>query len=1093
MRQNARSLRRLCAGVTGGAIFLLLGLALIMATPRRMSAQSTTADIVGTVTDQQGAVVPGADITVVNKGTAETRKVTSGQNGDYAVTALPPGTYSISITAPSFKKFAVPSLTLAAGDKPRVNAQMTIGDTTQTVSVEATTPLLQSESATMQDSVNQLGVQDMPLNGRNFVQLVQMVPGANEGPPNSLTNGAKPDDRRQSAAISANGQSDVLNNNLVDGMDNNERLIGSLGVRPSVDAISELRVQTSVYSADVGRTAGAVINIITKSGTNQFHGTLYEYFRNDIFNTYPYQFGSHNPKQELRQNQFGGSLGGPIIHNKTFFFGDYEGFRLVNQGAPATAFTPTAYEEQHMGDFSDIGGPVLTGPFDNAGVAYFKMFPTPTGTKGTQGTWVGAAKNTQYSTVFDARVDHQINQNNSLFARYSYNNVSSWVPGFLPAVTESLGGKSYNIVPGIGGYAPDLTHQAILSYVHTFSSNLLLTLQAGYLRVDNENYPPNYGYGNKVGPNYAAAMGMANVNVSAVTSGLPRATVQGGYTALGGTVFSPLIDFSEAYQYQGTVDYTHGAHTIKMGAQLIRRQATSLQSVSATPQWQFKDMPSLLQGNFVYNFRSLSTANPHYRWWETSAYIQDDYHVMPNLTLNLGVRYDVYTPKTAVKNQIANWDPVAQQIMVAGTNGVSPTTNIGTAWGQIQPRIGFAYTVRQGLVVRGGFGMVYYPTDITSNPSLKNPPFLSAYGPYTSAQMAADPNLAPYAQFQAGAPPATAVPVNAPFGPLRGVTTYYKPGEGIQYNLSVQKDWHGNVLTLTGVGVEGRHVPQAFTDINAPAPGAYASGTAAQAARPTYSKFSGLTTIAMYDSEGISHYYGGTVAFERRLTNGLSYSLNYTHSHELDNAIGMSNQGNEGYGYNFNKFDDRYEYGNSDLDLRDRMAGTITYALPFFKGAAPLQKATLGGWEINLLGAWAAGQPFTITNNKNLSGQSYGNSNADRPNLVGDPSLSGGARSVHKYFNTAAFQGQTLGTLGNSPRNTNYGPHYRHLDLSLIKTIPIRETANVEFRAEGYNITNSSNFATPNSTLGVGSFGTITTMSGAYIPRVLQFALKLTF
>lgn len=1091
MKQKTRSLYRLCAELTGGALLVLLGMTLIVSTPR-LTAQTTTAAIVGTVTDQSGSVIPGASITVTNIGTNETRSVKSGPDGNYAVPALPPGTYTITVSMASFKTFKVPSLLLAAGDNPRVNAKLSIGEATQTVSVEATTPLLQSESATMQDSVNQLGVQDMPLNGRNFVQLVQMVPGANEGPPNSLTNGQKPDDRRQSAAISANGQSDVLNNNMIDGMDNNERLIGSLGIRPSVDAISELRVQTSVYSAEVGRTAGAVVNIITKSGTNNFHGTLYEYFRNDIFNTHPYQFGSHNPKQEWRQNQFGGSFGGPIIHNKTFFFGDYEGFRLVDQGAPQTAFTPTAYEEQHIGDFSDIGGPVLTGPFDNAAVAYFKMWPTPTGTKGKQGTYVGVAKNTQYSTVFDARIDHQINQNNSLFARYSYNNVSSWVPGFLPAVTESLGGKSYNIVPGLGGYAPDLTHQAILSYVHTFSPNLLLTLQAGYLRVDNENYPPNYGYGNKVGPNYAAAMGMQNVNVSAVTSGLPRVLIFGGYTQLGGTVFSPLVDFSEAFQYQGTVNYTHGAHTIKMGAQLIRRQATSLQSVSATPQWHFTDLPNFLQGIFNYNFRSLSTENPHYRWWETSAYIQDDYHVLQNLTLNLGIRYDVYTPKSAVKNQISNWDPVAQQIIVAGTSGVSPTTNISTYWGQIQPRIGFAYTVRPDLVIHGGFGMVYYPTDITSNPSLKNPPFLSAYGPYTSAQMDTL-GLNAYDRLQAGAPPATNVPVNAPFGPLRGVTTYFRPGEALQYNLSVQKDWHGNVLTVTGVGVEGRHVPQAFFDINAPAPAAYANGTAAQAARPTYNKYSGVTTIAMYDSEGISHYYGGTVAFERRLSNGLSFNLNYTHSHELDNAIGMSNQGNEGYGFNFNKFGDRYEYANSDMDLRDRTAGTITYALPFFKSAAPLQKATLGGWEINVLGAWAAGQPFTITNDKNISGQSFGGSNADRPNLVGNPNLSSGARSVHKYFNTASFQGQTPGTLGDSPRNTNYGPHYRHLDLSLIKTFPIHETANVEFRAEGYNVTNTSNFATPNASLGAGNFGTITGMSGAYIPRVLQFALKLTF
>lgn len=1115
MKQTQWILQRLVGILAGSACLMLLAMTVTAIFSGRVSAQTTittTATVVGTVTDLSGSAIPGAEISVTNRGTGETRKIKSGANGDYTVPLLPPGAYTITVTMANFKKFEVSNLVLAAGDQPRINAQLAVGSATETISVQAVTPLLQTESATMQSSVNQLAVQDMPLNGRNYVQLVQMVPGANEGPPNSLTNGAKPDDRRQSGAISVNGQSDVLNNNMVDGMDNNERLIGSIGVRPSIDAISELRVQSSVYSADSGRTGGAVINIVTKSGTNNFHGTLYEYFRNDIFNAYPFQFGAHNPKQEWRQNQFGGSVGGPIIRNKTFFFGDYEGFRLVDTAAPSTSVVPTAYELLHPGDFTDqscatspLYGVNISGTtMDAAALAYYKMFPAPqsqtspacNATKSSspiQGLYVGAQNNTQFSNVLDVRGDHQINDSNRLFARYSFNRVYSGVPGAMPQVTESLGGKSYSFYPGIGGFAPDEAQQAILSYTHTFTSSLLATFQAGYLRVDNENYPPNYGYGNKVGPNLASAMGMANVNVSSVTSGLPRTTVLGGYSALGGTVFSPLIDFSEAYQYQGTVIYTRGAHDLKFGGQLIRRQATSLQSVTATPQWQFSNLETFLQGTFVYDFRSLSTANPHYRWWESSFYAQDDYHVLSKLTLNLGLRYDVFTPKTAVQNQMSNWDPAHQQIIVAGTPGVSATTNIPTVWSLFQPRFGFAYTVRQGLVFRGGFGLVYYPTDITSNPSLKNPPFLSAYGPYTSSQMLANPSLAPYAQLQAGAPPATTVSATAPFGPLRGVTLNFRPSTAIQYNLSVQKDFHGNVLTVTGVGVEGRHIPQAFYDIDAPPPAVYANGTAAQAARPTYTEYPGVTTIAMYASEGISHYYGGTASFERRLANGLSYSLNYTHSRLLDNAIGMSNQGNEGYGFNFNKFGDRYEYGNSDLDLRNRLAATANYELPFFKEDSGVRKWTLANWSANLLLGWSAGQPFTITNASNVSGQSFGNGNSDRPNLIGNPTLNRNQRTLNQYFNTLAFQAQTTGTLGDAPRNTNYGPHYRHVDFSLIKQFPITEAANVEFRAEGYNITNTSNFATPGASLGTGTFGKVTAMSTGYTPRVLQFALKLLF
>jgi outer membrane receptor protein involved in Fe transport len=1068
---------------------MLVAMTAVVMMPNRSSAQTTTADIVGTVTDTGGAVIPGADVTVTNKGTGDVRKIKSSANGDFVVSILPPGNYSIQVTMSSFKKYEVANLALAAGDKPRINAQLAVGDTTQTISVEATTPLLQSESATLQSSVNQLAVQDMPLNGRNFVQLVQMVPGANEGPPNSLTNGAKPDDRRPSASISVNGQSDVLNNNMVDGMDNNERLIGSLGIRPSVDAISELRVQSNVYSADSGRTGGAVVNIITKSGSNSFHGTVYEYFRNDIFNTYPYQFGAHNPKQRWRQNQFGGSIGGPIIRNKTFFFGDYEGFRQVAWGVPTIGVVPTP---------AQIANPstVYAGAKDPVGLLYFQMFPVGNNPSNSS-QYVGNSKNTQFSNVADGRVDHQFNANNSIFARYSFNSVYSAVPGIFPMATLPIGSGNapvtFNPNSG-GGYAPDQGHQAILSYVHTFSPSLLLTLQAGYLRVDNENYPVAFGYGNKVGPNLAQMMGQKNINVSDQTSGMGRVTVT-GYQALGGNVFSPLVDFSQGYQYQGTISYTRGAHSFKFGGQLIRRQATSLQSASANPQWSFPSLATLLQGTGYSSVtRSISLANPHYRWWEISGYAQDDYHVMPNLTLNLGVRYDVFTNKTAVNNQISNWDYAAQQLIIPGVNGVNSRAGLNNTYTLFAPRVGFAYTVKQGLVVRGGFGLSFYPTDITSNPSLKNAPFLSAYGPFKYTDMTANPNYAAYAQFSAGAPPATTVPANAPFGPQRGVALNFRPAEAIQYNISIQKDFHGNVLTVAGVGIEGRHIPQSFLDVNAPAPGVYSN---ANAARPTAAKYPGSlapTTVAMYASQGVSHYYGGTVSIERRLSNGLSYSVNYTHSRLLDNALGMSNQGNEGYGLNYNKFGDVYEYGNSDLDLRNRLAATGNYALPFFKESSGIKKWTLANWSTNVLLGWSAGQPVTITEAVDVSGQGAGATNTNRPNMVAAPMLSSGNRTLSQWFNTSAFAAQTPGTIGNARRNPVYGPHYRHVDFSLIKKVPVREGMNVEFRAEGYNITNTANFATPGNSLGTTStYGKITAMSGIYTPRVMQFALKVQF
>src|ERR1700728_4583870 len=288
--------------------------------------QLTTADILGTVTDASGAVIPNATVTLTNLGTNETRVAQTGSSGDYTFTLLPVGHYSVSVKATGFEASINKDLSVEAGDRARNDVHLVTGSAATTVEVQATTPLLQADSATVSSTVTAKAVQDLPLNGRNFVQLVQIVPGANEGPGNGLTSGGRPDDRRQTASFSVNGQDDTLNNYTIDGIDDNERIIGTIGVRPIVEAIDEITVQTNNYTAEAGRTAGGVVSIVSRAGTNQFHGTAYGFFRNDIFDARNV-LQTTGRKPELRQNQFGGSLGGPIWKNRTFFFGDYEGLR----------------------------------------------------------------------------------------------------------------------------------------------------------------------------------------------------------------------------------------------------------------------------------------------------------------------------------------------------------------------------------------------------------------------------------------------------------------------------------------------------------------------------------------------------------------------------------------------------------------------------------------------------------------------------------------------------------------------------------------------------------------------------------------------
>ena len=320
---------------------LTLLFALFGAAPQSF-AQDTTGTILGTVTDPSGASIANAEVTVTNTATNISSVLKTSDSGAFTVPNLNPGTYSVTIKVPGFQTANLSNIQLSAGDRRRTDAALTVGGSNETVEITAAAPVLQTDASSIGSNVTERAVQDLPLNGRNFINLVQIVPGATEGAPNSISSGTRPDDRRQSSSVSINGQSEVLNDQLVDGLDNNERVIGTIGVRPAIDSIQEVRILTNSFAADGGRAGGALINVITKSGTNNFHGTLYEFFRNDKLNAFAYQYGAGRAKPRLRQNQFGGSLGGPIFKDKAFFYGDAEFFRQIRGSLPTQLTVPTA-------------------------------------------------------------------------------------------------------------------------------------------------------------------------------------------------------------------------------------------------------------------------------------------------------------------------------------------------------------------------------------------------------------------------------------------------------------------------------------------------------------------------------------------------------------------------------------------------------------------------------------------------------------------------------------------------------------------------------------------------------------------------------
>ncbi len=1019
------------------------------------SAQQSTGSVVGTVSDVSGALIPGANVVIEDEGTHETRQMTAN-DGQYSFTTLKLGTYSLTVTAPGFSSEHISTFDLASGDTRRINVSLKVGATSEKVEVSTAGTLLKTDSSTLDISVPSQTIQELPSIGRNlFVMTQDLVAGANAGTPGSILGGTKPDDRRSSSSISVNGQSASYNEFLIDGLDNNALLIGVPGVRPSIDGVEELHVQTNLYTADVGRTAGAVINVITKSGTNQFHGTLYEYIRNDVFNARDY-FALTQP--ELRQNQFGGSIGGPIIRDKTFFFADYEGLRLVN-GMTSTSLVPSLYEEQHPGDLSDIGGPVIpSAQLNPIALNFFKLYPAPN--NGQNFTY--SPKGTQYAETADTRVDHRFNKTNLFFARYTINQTDTFTPPAFPAVGGINGVGNPNSYPGS---STERQQNLQINYVHIFTPNLLLELKAGFTRVNDQALPLNYG------GNYATQLGLVNANLDIRSSTLTPMLI-GPYATLGEGNYQPIVDIGNNFQYTGTLSWSHGNQTVRAGASLLRRQFNNFESSQGVGQYTFTGnnvaaLTSFLIGNAFQYVRSNQLFSNSYRTWEPNGFIQDDWHVSRNLTLNMGVRYGVITPYTEHHNQLSNFDPESASLIVAGVNGVSKTAGVQVDHSNIAPRIGFSYEPHAGTIIRGGYGISYFAPVVGSHQSLQNAPFTYNYGPITNVSLSAP------------APIPVASNPNAPFGTIAGaIDLGFRNAAMNQTSLEVAQQLGATVVSVRYVGDFGTRLPLVFGNIDVPAPSPSTTAANLQSRRPYYSQLPNVTAIQEIYSHGSSSYNALQAEVQRRLTGGLTVISNYTFAHELDN-LSISSLVSP-------QQSSLYDYGTSAYEIRHRVAGAVTYELPILKKSRGVEHLLGAGWQLNAIGRWQTGIPFNITNG---APQINVGVSSDRPNVVGNPNLP--HPSIRRFFNAAAFAPQAFGTPGNTPVNFLHGPHQRSVDVSIMKDFPIHEATIMQFRAESFNITNTPSFSVPNSTISSSAVGTITSTNA--IARQLQFTFKVIF
>jgi hypothetical protein len=941
-------------------------------------------------------------------------------------------------------------------------------------------------------------------------------------------------------------------------MDNNERFIGTIGVRPSIDAIQEFEVQTNLYSASVTRTSAGVVNILTKSGTNAFHGSLFEFLRNDKLDAngnfnFTASSSGQLPKSAFRQNQFGGSIGGPIRKDKTFFFGDYEKLS-IRQGVPISAVVPTA--KQRVGDFSEncsagfdssgicanssqqinianaIGGapagpvpfnrldlPTYAGALDPIALKIAALYPLPTASGVNVNNYASSPTRPQDASTFDVRVDHRFSDATNFFSRYSFNDVTTIQPTGFPSVGDVNPGGRFIGYSDFSGSNASRAQNIQLNLVHIFRPTLLMELKAGFGRTAIQSRAVNDG------KNSATALGFPCNAVSCVnigddqTFGLPHLVIQ-GFQELGDVTFVPLLQFDNTFQYTGSVTWTRGAHNVKFGATLIRRQFSLVQSARPRGEMTFNatagNAPSttnfgfanFLVGTPITILRQASLYKPGYRSWEPGFYVQDDWRAMRWLTLNLGVRYDIFTTKTEQYNRLANFDPYTSTILVAGQNA-SDTAGIGTDHGNVAPRIGFAASLGHGMVLRGGWGLSFFPMDYTSAAALKNLPFTSALtcgssvaGSLTNTSCPAgigtlsqgiprptDPSS--YAKAN-GAIDLTQIPPSTLVTMDRDFHASYTQ----QFNVQLEKQFGSNVFRIGYVGMRGGDIAINLPDINRALP----SGAATPNPRP-FAAFPRLTTIGYLTTNGSSEYNALQINFNRRLTKGLSLTSGFSRASAHDNVTGLGT-GTGAYGNLVGPLPQgianvqTYDWANSDFNILNRFTFGGNYDLPFARGLKGISGTLLGGWQMNGSMAWQTGLPFTVTTQGATSGIIGVGGNTERPNLansnirVANPTVG----ITGQFLDPAAFSIPATGTLGNAPRNLGYGPNQSAINVSLFKTFTFMEHYNLQFRTEVFNLPNHPVFDRPQfNNLGNPNFGKITGLAPGYSMRQIQFAAKLLF
>ena len=1086
-----------------------------------------SADLRGRVLDPSGAVVANAHVELIATSTNVHQSTTSSSTGDYLFTHLNPGTYSVLVTASGFKTLDHVGITVVVGQTISADLRLSAGGDQQTVTVDSDFPLMEVGTSDIQTNIAQSTIEAMPLNTRNFIQLSTLAPGV-ELPPGTLLpriNGGRP----------------RTNEYIYDGISALQPEPGQVAFFPILDDIQEFTIESNNVAAEFGRFNGGVVNVATRSGSNAVHGSLFEYFRNEDLNARNYFSPAPARKPEYRRNLYGATFGAPIIHDKLFFFGDYQGVKQLI-GRTVISTVPTMAMRQGIftgvskifdpsttqtvaGKFvrQEFPNDTINKPFDPAAKALLARFPTPT-TNGAANNYSRTANDSDHQNQFDVRVDGTFRARDRAFGRYTYYNEVEQPITFLPdgsgpPVTGVLGTGS------VAGLSNVLGQQAVFNETHTFSARLLNNLALGYTRRGNTVVGPT------LGSTASDALGIPGIPTNAAfNNALPLFTLT-GIQQLGPSA-STFAQFQTAvWQLVDSVVFTKGAHAIKAGVDFRWYQLNTVSPPNPTGSFAFTTTGTNQQGvtnsgNSVASFLlgqvdtfsiDLQESKIRPRDMIEEYFVQDDWKASQRLTLNIGARWTLHFPSVEKTNQGAVFNLVTQQLDYLGQNGNSRSAR-ELHYDNVAPRIGLSFLATPKTVVRSGFGIVFIDqSGITTPFTTPQFPFIQNVQQKTQDNLNAAFGLS-------GGPSVAPIPFTPDAGLGQSVYTAKRTaGSGYvqQWNLAVQRAITNNMSAeiayvgshIVHVGIPDSNLNQLTTDqlaqgaslltqVNNPffgqIPISSSIGTKtvsqAQLLKP-YPRFQNVATYR--NNSGNTNYNAIQTKVEQRFSHGIFFLFAYTHSKLIDDASSVFSSTvlsspNTSSLVAADTFRPYLERDSSNGDMPNVTSFSGTYDLPAGRGhrfaSTGVEDVLLGGWSLNAILSLQSGMPVTVTqatNNNAFAGFAL-----QRPNIVGNPNLPAGQRTPPHYFNTAAFATAPQFVIGTASRNPVRGPAYRDLDMAVVKHMKLPLETDMEFRAEMFDVTNTPEFAQPNGSFGSAAFGSITGTTTD--PRVVQFALRLS-